>query len=255
MISGDHHQRSKEDLFGVDGSDLLHDGGKVRIAFDGADEEVFAALYLQAVVQRRIGGVGRMFGAVAHQHQSGVRFDAGKLLLQCLGDQTVVLERGQQRPAADDVREEVLPALGLAAQIVKLKAAHDVGRLADNGAESLGSQLFQRLLHRVDDDAIALAQLFDDHAAGEGTANLKVREGSGKVLLDGADGFFAGFLVAGAEADDQNCFFGRVQSAARREGQILRAVQTGFDSDCAGDSGCRCKCNTKNFFHKRFLQY
>ena len=64
-----------------------------------------------------------------------------------------------------------------------------MGWLTDDGGIALCFQLFQRLRYCVDLDAIAFTQLFNNHFAGEGTADGVFREGAAEVLLNGADGF------------------------------------------------------------------
>ena len=80
-------------------------------------------------------------------------------------------------------------------------------RLIDEILDAVCNCAVERLGHVVDLLAVTLVYMVDDDLAGEAAADGVVRERLLHSGLDGADGFAAAVVVAGAEADDQQLVF------------------------------------------------
>ena len=201
------HQHERRQNYLADGGilrQLLPDAVQRGIALHRGDQDALT-LRLEHMLHLGVGGVGEMGRAVAHQNQRLVRLGLRQPLQQPIRHGSIVRLRVQQRHAHAHLHPQAV-GLQLRQHLFVFLPMHHMGGLHRHMGEALLLQPVHGLIDIVDPQAVPLAELPDNHAAGKSPANLPVRERRRQRLLRGRNGLFQRIGIGGAEGHRQNRF-------------------------------------------------
>ena len=228
VVTGHHHQRAQDHL-GVTGGlqSLDHSlaAGFLGLALHGADKHIAVTQLVHLGLHLRIAHLGRVGGAVAHQHKgraviggslqriiirrfhSGGHHSLGHSLFVGVDHGGIAAHFAQQRLGNGNGFKLVGVAVYGLGHFVILSAVHQVRGLHHQMLYAVCHSAVQSLLHIVDAFIVAGLHMVDDDLCGEGAAHAVVRVGGLQSILDGLDILHTAVVEGGAEAHHQNFVF------------------------------------------------
>ena len=242
MIARNNHQRTKNNLVVARFADRLDDvltRGLLRFALDGADKHVLVAEVVHYGLHLGIGDLRLVRSAVSHEYERCAGFrrlvDAFEVFalkrrfhdrfrdrfLVRVDFRCILADFAQKRLRDLHGFELVFISCDRLAELVIFCAVHQMRRLDHKLLDAVVDRTFERLIHVVDELAVARLHMIDDDLRGERSSDRPVGERRGKRRFDAADVLGAAVIERRAEAHDQQFLFADLIRISRI---VLRSV-------------------------------
>ena len=220
----------------------------LRLALDRADEYVLIAELIHHGLHLRVGDLRLVRGAVSHEHErNAVRSRSFRRFIARCADRrrnrrdrnALLVVVDFRRVRADFAEQGFRDRDGLElvrirrdrrAKLVVFRAVHQMRRLDHEVLHAVFDRAFQRLIHVVDELAVARLHVVDDDLRGERSAHRPVGERLFERRLDAADIGRTAAVERRAEAHDQQL----VLADAVRVSRIVQRRVAGVSAEVIG---------------------